>query len=135
MAVQTAAQVRGRRRTRLSAAVGATAAAIGVWVVAAGVLGKDLEVEQGNTVSTVTLPHVFVGAFVASMAAWGALAVLERVTQRAATIWRYGAAGVLVLSLGGPLTAGVDASTVLTLSLMHLVVGLTLLSTLARSTR
>jgi hypothetical protein len=136
MAIQTTSHVQSRQGKRLSAVVGATAAAIGVWVVAVGVLGQDLEVDQGDAdVTTVSMAQVIVIALSASLTAWGALAVLERLTSNAATVWAVGASAVLVLSFGGPLAASTDVATALILSLMHLVVGLTLITTLARSAR
>jgi predicted permease len=76
---------------------------------------------------------VIVTSLAASLAGWILLAVLERWTRRARTIWTILAAVVLVASFGGPLTAVAATTTKLALSLMHLAVGAALIPTLART--
>lgn len=137
MSTQELTSGRTRRRDRVAAVAGATAAAAAIWIVVVPVLGHDLEVERWNdgAVTTVTLAHVIVTALVASLAAWGSLAVLARLASRGATAWAIGASVLSVLSLWGPMSASTEAATAITLSLMHLVVAVVLIPTLVRSVR
>jgi uncharacterized protein DUF6069 len=76
-----------------------------------------------------------VGAsMVAGLAAWLALAVLERVTRHARAAWVTLATLVLVASLGAPLSGrGIDEQSRLVLTLLHLTVGALLIVLLART--
>ena len=51
-----------------------------------------------------------VTAGVAGLLGWALLAVLTRTTRRPVTIWRVAAVVALLLSLGGPLSAGAGAA-------------------------
>lgn len=126
-----------RLPTRAAAVAGATLVAVVVWLVSVPLLGYDLAVERwdGDGAMTVTPGQVVVTALVASLAAWAALAVLERQTSRARTVWLAGATSILVASLGMPLTAAASTAAAVILALMHVVVGAVLIPTLARSVR
>lgn len=126
-----------RLRTRAAAVAGATLVAVVVWLVSVPLLGYDLAVERwdGDGAMTVTPGQVVVTALVASLAAWAALAVLERQTSRARTVWLAGATSILVASLGMPLTAAASTAAAVILALMHVVVAAVLIPTLARSVR
>lgn len=64
-------------------------------------------------------PVILVTALV-GLVAWGLLALLERTTARAKTIWTAIALAVLALSLFGPLGSGVNTSSKVVLACMHL---------------
>jgi Family of unknown function (DUF6069) len=115
----TAATARVARSRALSVA-GATLAASAVWVVAVGLLGAHLLVRFGaGAPQTVGIGLVVGASLVASLCAWGLLALLERRIARARTIWTVAAVVVLLVSLSLPLTAGVALSTKAALALMH----------------
>lgn len=76
-----------RRRARATAVAAAILAPTAVWLVAVPLLGVDLQVAQpgGRSPAQITLPLVLVTALAASLAGWGLLALLERLTRRART--------------------------------------------------
>jgi hypothetical protein len=78
--------------------------------------------------------NVVFASALASLAGWALLAVLERVTTRARTIWTSIAVVVAVLSLGGPLTAAaVTTASRAVLAALHVVVAAVLIPLLART--
>jgi hypothetical protein len=115
--------------------LGAVAAALAVWVVAAPIAGRQLKVRQGGVTDTVGLRAVIVTALIAGLVGWALLAVLERFGRRPRPTWTVIAVVVLALSLAGPLAEGVDAATKLVLACMHLAVGAVLIPTLLRMAR
>lgn len=121
------ASVAGRRA---SVVAGAGAAALLTWLVAGPVLGINLEVLKtpgATTPVAVTAGSVLVSAVVAGLSGWAALAVLERVSVRGTTLWRWIATTVALLSLAGPLTLAQDTGGAVVLVLLHLVVAAVLL--------
>jgi len=72
-----------RRRTRLLAVVGSALAAVAVWAVAEFGLGINVREPAGD----VGAANVVFASVVASLAGWALLALLERVTARAARWW------------------------------------------------
>lgn len=121
-------------RARAAAVVAAVAAALAVWVIAVPLLGVDLQVTPGpGEPQAVGVANVVVSGLLAGLAAWGSLAVLERLTTRARPIWTVVAVAVLALSLMGP-QAGTTTATTATLVAMHLAVGAALIPVLARTT-
>jgi hypothetical protein len=128
----TPAALRVGRARALSVAA-ATLAALAVWVVAVPLLGTHLIVRFGNSApQTVGIELVLGSSLVASLFGWGLLAVLERRTLRARTIWVGVAIVVLLLSLSLPLTAGITMPTRTALALMHLAVAAVLIPGLCR---
>lgn len=123
-----------QRMERAGAVIAASAAAVAVWAVADPLIGLTLEVKPWNsTTTTIVGPaHVIISAALAALAGWGLLAVLEKTTPRAGRIWTVIAVAVLILSLSGPAMSSADASTAVTLILMHLAVGGVLIPTLPR---
>lgn len=121
-----------RRATAVLAAVLATGA---IWLVAVPLLGVDLQVAQpsGRAPAEVTLPLVIVTALAASVAGWGLLALLERLTHRARTIWTSTAAVALVVSFTPLLAPGTPTAARTVLALLHLTVAAILIPALARS--
>jgi hypothetical protein len=113
----------GSARTAMLTVLGATAAAVAIWVVAVAT-GADLTVSfgPGQPIQKVTVVNVIVAALVGSLAGWGLLALLRRFTTNARAIWTVIAIIVLMLSLGGPLSAIAAGSTKAWLAGMHLAV-------------
>ena len=131
-------RMRDKRVDRTRPVVAAVVLTVAVWVVAEPVLGFELRAPaQGGGGATHDIDGVVVAVAgaVASLAGWALLAVLERfVPRRARRIWLAIAVGVLVLSLGGPLSgAGIPTANKLWLVVMHLSVGAVLIPTLART--
>lgn len=125
----------GRVRSRLIAIAGAALAGVVVWVVAS-LAGVDLTVAvPGSNPMTITLAMVIVTAAIGGLAAWGLLALLERLTARARVIWTVIGMLVLALSLIPAATADATTATRVSLVAMHLVVGVTLIVLLGRSAR
>jgi hypothetical protein len=116
-------------------AVGGAVLSTGLLWLAARLLDIGLRVDQpgdGRPPVTVGLPLVIGTTLVLSLFGWGALAILERCTRRARTIWSVGACSVLLISFV-PI-AGVEAAsgTKILLSLMHLAVAAILIPALRR---
>jgi hypothetical protein len=106
-----------------TAVLGATAAAVAIWVVATAA-GADLTVSfgTGQPIQKVTVVNVVVAALVGSLAGWGLLALLRRFTTNARAIWTVIAIIFALLSLGGPLSTISSTGTKVALVAMHLAV-------------
>ncbi len=127
----------GRRIARLTAVAAAMASALAIRVIAELALGIDLRAPAFDG-SAQTLPirvqDVLLVSALLSLAGWGFIAVLERLTARAPRLWLVIAVAALLLSLGTPLAgAGVTLANRLVLMLMHLAVGSVLIPALYRS--
>jgi Family of unknown function (DUF6069) len=105
------------------AVLGATAAAVAIWIVAT-LAGADLTVSfgTGQPIQKVTVINVVVAALVGSLAGWGLLALLRRFAANARAIWTVIAIIFALLSLGGPLSTISSAGTKAWLVAMHLAV-------------
>jgi hypothetical protein len=103
--------------------LGATAAAVAIWIVAT-LAGAPLTVSfgAGQPIQKVTVINVVVAALVGSLAGWGLLALLRRFTTNARAIWTVIAILFALLSLGGPLSTISSAGTKVALVAMHLAV-------------
>lgn len=123
-------------RRRAVCVMAAVAAGALTWVVAVPLVGVHLVVEPAEgRAQDVGLGMVIATTLMASVAGWGLLALLERITPlRARTTWNLVAGGVLIVSLAGPLVAASDTAAVTTLMLLHLVVGLVLMIGMRHST-
>src|ERR1700704_2080505 len=110
-------------RTPMAAVLGATAAAVAIWVVAIAA-GADLTVSfgAGQPIQKITVVNVVVAALVGSLAGWGLLALLRRFTTNARAIWTVIAIIFALFSLGGPLSTISSAGTKAWLVAMHLAV-------------
>ena len=122
-------------RARALAVIAAALAALGVWLVTDPLLGIDLTgptAPGSEQLQPITPAKVAGGSLIAALAGWALLALLERFTARARTIWTAIALLVALLSLAGPLSilASTEAS-VLALALMHVVVAAVLIPILA----
>jgi hypothetical protein len=123
-----------RRRARTLAVVAAALSALAVWLVTDPLLGIDLTTPTGPGSQELQhlTPALVVGtSLVVALAGWGLLALLERFTSRARTIWTAIAVLVALLSLIGPLSSIASAANGLALALMHLAVGAVLIPILA----
>ncbi|MEU5545503.1 DUF6069 family protein [Streptomyces sioyaensis] len=123
------------RSARVLAVLGTTAATLVVWVIAAVLLGVQLDVRMkpGDAVQHIGPAAVVIAGLVVGLAAWALLALLERLTQRARQVWTAVAIVVLALSLIAPVQGGVTTGVKVTLLCMHLVAAAVLVPTLARS--
>jgi hypothetical protein len=122
-------------RTPVTAVLGATAAAVAIWVVAT-LAGADLTVSfgPGQPIQKITVVNVVVAALVGSLAGWGLLALLRRFTAKARAIWTVTAIVAALLSLAGPLSTIASAGTKAWLFSMHLAVATVLIVVLRRQT-
>lgn len=87
----------------------------------------------GEDVQSIGFAPVLLVTLLAGLAAWGSLALLERITSRAKTIWTALAAAVFLVSLLGPFGSGEDTSSVVTLGLLHVGAAVTLIPLMRRS--
>jgi hypothetical protein len=118
-------------RTRAISVGGAVIVAVAVWVVAVPLLGLHLMVRFGNAApESVGVDFVVGASFIGSLLGWGLLAILERRTAHARTIWTVVAIAVLLVSLSLPLIAGTTASTKVALAMMHIAVAAVLIPAL-----
>jgi Family of unknown function (DUF6069) len=104
------------------AVAGAALAPTVVWLLAQAT-GTELKVSlAGQPPMVVSLPFVVATAAAASLAGWGALAVLRRVTSHPRRLWTCLALAALLLSFGP--VAAVETSTAARtyLALMHIAV-------------
>lgn len=122
-------------RRRVFAVTAAVLAALVVWSVAVPLLDVQLTVRTtpGSSVQTIGAGFVLAASLLASLLGWGLLAVLERRSQRAGTVWTAAAGVVLLLSLAGPLTAAVTTSGKVSLVALHLSVAAVLIPLLRRT--
>jgi hypothetical protein len=114
----------------------AVLAALAVWGVSELVFRVDVRQPAFGTdpPQDLTAGPIVVASVVAGLAAWLALAVLERLTRHARAAWVALATLVLVASLGAPLSGrGIDEQSRLVLMLLHLTVGALLIVLLART--
>ena len=122
MSESTLQTTRAPARSPITVVLGATAAAVAIWIVATAA-GADLTVSFGSQpTQKVTVVNVIVAALVGSLAGWGLLALLRRFTNNARAIWTVIAIVFLMFSLGGPLLATASAGTKVALVAMHLAV-------------
>jgi len=128
-----------RRPTARPIAVGlGVLAALAVWGISELVLGVDVRQPAfgPGVPQDLTAGPVVVASLVAGLAAWLALAVLERLTRHARAAWVTLATLVLAASLGAPLSGrGIDGGSRLVLTLLHLTVGALLIALLPRTSQ
>lgn len=128
-------RVGGTAARRALTVAAATAAALVLWALAGPVVGVDLSVELDGAVQPVGPMAVAAAGLLAGLAAWGLLALLERLINRPGPIWTVTATVVLLLSLTGPLGSAVGTASLVTTAALHLVVGAVLIPGLGRSAR
>src|SRR5918998_4152000 len=89
-------------RVRALAVIAAALATLGVWLVTDPLLGIDLTgptAPGSEQLQPITPAMVAGGSLIAALAGWALLALLERFTARARTIWTAIALLVALLSL------------------------------------
>jgi hypothetical protein len=119
-------------RSRLVVVGGTVAVALAWWAVLAHVAGIELEAKQGATVHIGGVSVVFASAAMA-FAGWGLLALLEKKTLNARKVWTVVAVIACVMSLGSPLTGGIEVGAKLGLASLHLLVGAAVIIGLRRT--
>jgi hypothetical protein len=123
-------------RTSALGVVGAVIAAVAVWVIEVPLLGLHLDIRFGTgAAQTIAVGFVIGATLFASLLGWALLAILERRTPRARTIWTAIAVVVLVASLSLPLYAGIAGSTKVALAVMHLAAAAVLIPTLRAASK
>ena len=123
----------GRARA-LCAAGGALAAAL-AWTVEVPLLGIHLNFRFGaGHIQTIAAGRVIGIALAASLLGWLLLALLERRTPHARTLWTTIALVTLAVSLAMPLAA-TTTSAAAGLAMIHLTVGAAVIPTMARTAR
>ena len=131
----TLARAVGAPRAARRALVVATAvgAALGVWVLAVPLLGGEVQVRSGSGEQAIGPGAVVVASLVAGGMGWALLALLEKKTDRARSLWTAVAAAVLALSLTGPLTSATTAGAAATLAALHVTAAAVLIPGLRRT--
>jgi hypothetical protein len=115
------------RRRRALTVAGASAAAAAVWLVA-WTVGTEPTVTMGAQAPMVIgLPMVVPTALTVSLAAWGAVSVLERLTRHARLLWPAVALVALATSFLPVVAVRADGVTRLALAAMHVVVAAVLI--------
>jgi Family of unknown function (DUF6069) len=118
-------------RIRVLGVAGAVIAAVAVWAVAVPLLGLHLMIRFGNAApASVGIGFVVGASLIGSLLGWGLLAILERRTVRARTIWTVVAMTVLLVSLSLPLIAGTTVPTKIALAMMHVAIAAVLIPAL-----
>ncbi len=121
-------------RSPVTTVLGATAAAVAIWIVAT-LAGAELTVSfgAGQPIQKITVVNVVVAALAGSLAGWGLLALLRRFTAKARSVWTVTAIVAALLSLAGPLSAIASVGTKVALVAMHLAVATVLIVVLRRT--
>ncbi|MFC4589046.1 DUF6069 family protein [Sphaerisporangium corydalis] len=120
-------------RVRALATAGTVVATGLIWLVAQVLdVGLVVDPRNGQPAGPIGLPIVVMFTLVLSLLGWGALAVLERLTRRARTIWTVLALVVLAVSFVPVTFVGATAGTRIVLSLMHVAVAAVLIPSLRR---
>ena len=124
----------GRARA-LSAAAGALAAAL-AWIVEVPLLGIHLTVRFGaGHIQTIAVGQVLGVTVAASLLGWLLLALLERRTPHARSLWTTTALAALAAPLALPLAAATTTSAIAGLIVLHLTVGAAVIPAMAHTAR
>ena len=121
------------RQTRAMAIVAAIVVNVIILVAGRLVNGEFPVATVGSDDRTIGFGQVIVMTGVTGLIAWGLLAVLERITSRAKTIWTVIAVIVVVLSILGPIDGGVDTASKVVLALMHVGAAATIVPLMRRT--
>jgi predicted permease len=124
----------GRARA-LCAAGGILAAAL-AWTVEVPVLGIHLDYRFGSGhTQTIAAGQVIGVTAATALLGWLLLAILQRRTPRARSLWTIIALAALLSSLALPLAAATTTSAAAGLVVMHLTVGAAVIPAMARTAR
>lgn len=116
------------RRVRRACTLGAAAVfALAVWTISVLLVRIDLIAGAGASAVQIGPAAVAIVPLIAGGAAWALLALLEKAGPTGRRIWQIVGWLFLAASLLGPLTMAASADVLITLLVMHLVVGVTLL--------
>lgn len=115
------------RRRRALTVAGATAAAMVVWLVARTAGTRPAVTMGGQAPMVIGLPMVVPTALAASLAAWIAVSVLQRLTRHARPLWPTVALTTLAASLLPIASAQADGATRVCLTMMHIAVAAVLI--------
>jgi predicted permease len=127
--------IRQGRARALSAAGGILAAAL-AWTVEVPLLGIHLNYRfSTGHIQTIAAGQVIGVTVAAALLGWLLLAILQRRTPRARSLWTIIALAALVSSLALPLAAATTASAAAGLVVMHLTVAAAVIPTMARTAR
>lgn len=141
-ALTTAAAVpavkKGRTRA-LCAAGGALAAAL-AWTIEVPLLGIHLNFRYGTShIEIVAVSQIIGASLAASLLGWLLLAVLDRRTRHARTLWTSlalaGLAASVALPLAAATTSATTTSALVGLAAMHLTVGAAVIPAMASTAR
>ena len=128
--------IRRPRLARFVALHAAVLAPLAVWAIAVPVAGLRLQIRFGHAaVQQVSPRDIIAASLLGALLGWGFLALLERRTPRAGTLWTAAATIALLASLALPLSAATTTSTLLILALMHFAVAAALIPVLHRTSR
>ena len=120
-----------QERWQIRAIAIATAVFTNVFILIAGrIVNGEFPVADDQSIE---FPQVIFVTILVGLVAWGLLALLERTTTRAASIWLAVATLIFLISLIGPLVQGENASSKVVLALMHLGAFMTIAPLLWRS--
>ncbi len=126
------ASPRARRRIR-AAAVGGTVLANTLLWLGADALGVDFVLTDSAGTGVVGLVPTIAFTVIFALLGWGTLALLERFTRRARTIWTVLATVVLLLSMVPIFLEQATTGTRTALVLIHLAVAAVLIPALRKS--
>jgi hypothetical protein len=124
-----------RSAVRPAAVLAAVVGACVGWLIADPVGGIELRVTIDGEPTMVGPLDAGGVALAAGLAAWGALALIERAGERVRRRWTTLALTILALSFAGPLTAAETTGATLALLVLHLLVGAILILTLRSTIR
>ncbi|SDS77325.1 DUF6069 family protein [Actinoplanes derwentensis] len=124
----------GRTGKRLIVVVGAVLATVLVWAIGEPVLGHDLVVTgPGQPATDLGLSQIAFIAAASSLLGWAALAILERFTARALTVWTIAALLVLAVSFVPFLSVEATTGSKVVLALTHAVLAAVLIPGFVRT--
>jgi hypothetical protein len=127
-------------RTRALCTAGGALIAALAWTVEVPLLGIDLNFRFGTSHTQIIAVSQIIGASLAAvLLGWLLLALLERRTPYARTLWTglalVGLAASLALPLAAATTTATTTSAVVGLIVMHLTIGGAVIPAMARTTR
>jgi len=129
---------KGRSRA-LCAAGGALAGAL-AWTVEVPLLGIRLNFRYGTShIEIIAVSEIIGASLVAALLGWLLLAVLDRRTPHARTLWTgmalAGLAGSVALPLAAATTTATTTSAIVGLVVMHLTIGAAVIPAMAHTAR
>jgi hypothetical protein len=127
------ASLRTPWQVRVLSIVDAVILNVVILVIGRVVIGEFPMATVSGDDQTIGLVQVIGVTALAGLAAAGLLALLDRLTTSAKTVWTAIALVVFALSLLGPLGSGVDTSSKVVLALLHVGAAATIISLMRRS--